>query len=242
MGLISGIVGCVSTIASGIKNVASGISSALATVGVNVGAAVNSLRTALEKWVPQIGVAIRVISICVDVVAKICGIMRQNETVAEIGERSLQADEHGITLESCNNDYKAYMKRLREFDLDPHKAEERPEDEKLLAGCEVLEKGIEALYPQMSTADAWLVLARGASFFTPERLEAYARYAKEQGMPFGESLGKFFMPPPDGHVGKKIFDFVYAAEKAFNPSATPNQIQQEFKTVREECAAPEAGK
>lgn len=242
MGLGSFLSDCATSLVSGIKSVASGISSALSSVGINVGAAVNLLRTALEKWVPQIGVAIRVISICVEVVAKICGIMRQTETVAEIGERSLQADEHGITLESCNNDYKAYMKRLREFELDPRKAEERPEDEKLLAGCEVLEKGIEALYPQMSTAAAWLVLARGASFFTPERLEAYAKMAKEQNMPFGESLGKFFMPPPDGHVGKKIFDFVYAAEKAFNPSATPNEIQKEFDKVEKECAAPAPAK
>ena len=242
MGLGSFLSNCATSLVSGIKSVASGISSALATVGVNVGAAVTTLRTALEKWVPQIGMAIRVISICVDIVAKICGILRQNETVAEIGERSLQAGEHGITLESCNNDYKAYLKRLREFDLDPHKAAMRPEDEKLLAGSEVLEKGIQALYPQMSTADAWLVLARGASFFTPERLEAYAKMAKEQNMPFGESLGKFFMPPSDGYVGKKIFDFVYAAEKAFNPSATPNQIEKEFDKVEKECAAPEPGK
>ena len=242
MGLGSFLSDCATSLVSGLKSVASGISSALSSVGINVGGAVNSLRTALEKWVPQIGLAIRVVSIGVDIVAKICGILRQNETVAEIGERSLQASENGITLESCNNDYKAYMKRLREFDLDPQKASRRLETDKLMAGSLVLEKGIEELYPQMSTADAWLVLARGASFFTPERLEAYAKMAKEQNMPFGESLAKFFMPPPGGHVGKKIFDFVYAAEKAFNPSATPNQIEKEFDKVEKECAAPEPGK
>lgn len=231
-----------STIGSAIKSVACGIGSALASVGVDLGAAVKNLAPVLGKWAGHIGVAIQVISVCVDIIARICAILQKDETVADIGERALQAEENGVTLESCNNDYKAYMKRLREFELDPHKAAARPETEKLLAGSLVLEKGIEDLYPRMSTAALWPILARSASFFTPERIEAYAKMAREQNMPFGESLAKFFMPPADGQVSKKIYDFVYAAEKAFNPSATPNEIQREFKTVREECAAPEPEK
>lgn len=231
-----------SAVGTGIKAVASGISSALSTVSANVGAAVKALVPALSKWAGNIGVAIQVISLCVEVAAKICELLRKNETVADIGERSLQAGEEGITLESCQNDYKAYLKRLREFELDPQKAAARPEIEKMAAGSLVLEKGLEELYPAMSTRDLWLALARAGNFFTPERLETYARLAKEQNFPFGETFAKFFMPPPDGHLGKKIYDFVNAAEKAFNPGATPNQIQREFREVREKCAAPEPEK
>lgn len=242
MGFFSWVGECVSTIASGIKSVASGITSALTSMGVNLGAAVKNLAPVLGKWAGQIGVAIQVISVCVEVIARICAILQKNETVADIGERALQAEEDGVTLESCNNDYQAYMKRLREFELDPHKASRWSEADKLLAGSLVLEKGIEDLYPRMSTADLWPIIVRSASFFTPERFEAYAKMAREQNMPFGESFAKFFMPPADGHVSKKIYDLVFGAEKAFNPSATPNQIEREFKTVREECAAPEPGK
>lgn len=237
MGFLDLVCECASTLASGIKSVVTGIGSALSSVGMNVGAAVSTLRIALEAWAPQIGMAIRAIGICVDVVAKICGILRQNETVAEIGERALQAGEDGITLKSCDNDFKAYMKRLREFNLDPYKAEKRTTEEKLLAGSEVLEKGINELHPNMSTAAFWPVLALGIKFFSPERLEAYAKYAMEHGDSFGESLGTFFLPREDEHVGKKIYDFVFAAEKFFNPSATPNQIQKEFDKVEQECAA-----
>lgn len=240
MGFLGWVGECVSGIASGIKSVASSITSALASVGVNLGAAVKSLAPVLGKWAGHIGLAIQVVSLCVEIVSKITGLLRQNENIAEMGERALQAEEDGITLESCNNDYKAYMQRLRDFELDPRKA--HSERDKLMAGSLLLEKGLEELYPKMSTADLWPIIMRSASFFTPQRLEAYAKYAKEQNMPFGESFAKFFMPPADGYVSKKIYDFVYAAEKAFNPSATPNQIQKEFDKVEKECAATEPAK
>lgn len=240
MGLFSFVSSCVSCLVSGIKSVASGITSALATVGSSLGKAVQVLGPALGKWAGHIGAAIQVISLCVEIVSKITGLLRQNENVAEMGERALQAGESGITLESCNNDYKAYMQRLRDFELDPRKA--HTETDKLMAGSLLLEKGLEELYPHMSTADLWPVLARGASFFTRPRLEHYARVAGELKLPFGLSLAKFFMPPADGHVDKKIYDFVSGAEKSFNPSATPNQMRQEFQKVREACAAPEPGK
>lgn len=242
MGIFSFLSDCATTIVSEIKSVASGITSALASVGSSLGTAIKTLGPVLGKWAGHIGMAIQVISVCVDIVAKITGLLRQNETVAEIGERALQAEEKGITLKSCNNDYNAYMNRLREFNLDPHKAEMRSETDKLLAGSAVLEKGIEDMYPQMSTADLWPILARSAEFFTRDRLEAYAKLAKEQNMPFGESFARFFIPPTNGIVGKKIYDFVYNAEKAFNPSATANQIQKEFQKIREECAAKESSK
>lgn len=242
MGFFSWVGECAASIASGIKSVATSIGSALASVGTSLGTAVKNLAPVLGKWAGQIGAAIQIISICVEVIAKICNILQKNETVADIGERALQAEEDGITLESCNNDYKAYMQRLRDFELDPRKASVRPEADKLLAGSLVLEKGIEDLYPKMSTADLWPIIVRSSSFFTPQRLEAYAKMAREENMPFGESFAKFFMPPASGHIGKKIFDLVYGAEKSFDPSATPNEIQQEFKKVREECAAPEPGK
>lgn len=227
---------------SGIKSCASGITSALASVGSSLGKAVQVLGPALGKWAGHIGAAIQVISLCVEIVSKITGLLRQNENVAEMGERALQAGEDGITLESCNNDYKAYMQRLRDFELDPRKAAMRPETDKLMAGSLLLEKGLEELYPQMSTADLWPVLARGTSFFTRDRLDHYARVAGELKLPFGLSLARFFMPPADGHVDKKIYDFVTAAEKSYDPTSTPNQRRQEFQKVREECAAPEPAK
>lgn len=241
MGFWDAICDIGSSLASGIASVVSSIGSTLSSVASGVADAVKTLAPVLTEWAGKISPIAQVICQCIEIVAKLCGILQQDETVEEIGERSLQAEEEGITLESCDNDYNAYMKRLREFEMDPSKAEARPEWEKRLAGSLVVEKGIEELSPNMSTKDIWPLLARCAEFFTSERLTTYAKLAKEQGVPFGETLAKFFSPDENVHVDKKDKDFVYSAEKAFNPSSTTNQMAQAFREVRE-AVSPDSQK
>lgn len=239
MSFFSWVKDCATSIASGIKSCVKGICSSLATAASSIGTAVKDCIPILGKWAGNIGFAVQCIGIAIDVVSKICGLLRQDEKVTDIGERALQAEDYGITLDSCNKDFKTYMKKLREFTLDPQKAAARTETEQWLAGSLVLEKGIEQLFPQMSTRDMWPILARASGFFTKQRLDVYAQLAKERNLPFGEALATFFMPPDNGHVSKNVRDYVWDAEKRFNPSATPNQLHDEFKTVREECAAPD---
>ena len=148
-GIASGIKSCVSAIGSV-------VSSAISICSSELGSAVRVLGSAIIKKVPCIGEVIEAIGVGIQIVGEICKILKHGESVQEIGDRALQAEEReGITLTSCNNDFDAYMEKLRSIKLDPKKSAKLSESDKLLAGSLVVEKGIELKRPQLSMAAMW---------------------------------------------------------------------------------------
>jgi len=224
------ISGCASTIGSVIRSVGS-------AVGGFAGSAikaVSNLVPVLSKWAGNIGIAVQVIGIVIDVVSKILNIIKEHETVPDIGERALQAEEQGITLESCDNDFDAYMEKIRNIKLNPQRTHQS--HEQWLAGSLLLEKGLEQKYPNMCTSAMWPIIVRNADFFTKERMAAYAQVAMEKNVPFGESIAKYFTPRTNSRIDIATNDYLKEAEKRFNPRATPNDIIDEFHRVKANCA------
>ena len=116
-GIASGIKSCVSAIGSV-------VSSAISICSSELGSAVRVLGSAIIKKVPCIGEVIEAIGVGIQIVGEICKILKHGESVQEIGDRALQAEEReGITLTSCNNDFDAYMEKLRSIKPDPKKAQ-----------------------------------------------------------------------------------------------------------------------
>lgn len=170
-GIASGIKSCVSAIGSV-------VSSAISICSSELGSAVRVLGSAIIKKVPCIGEVIEAIGVGIQIVGESCKILKHGESVQEIGDRALQAEEReGITLTSCNNDFDAYMEKLRSIKLDPKKSAKLSESDKLLAGSLVVEKGIELKRPQLSMAAMWPFIVAAPDFFSPERLNCYINEA-----------------------------------------------------------------
>lgn len=240
MGFLSSVGDFFSSIATGISSAVRGVASAVTSVATSVVQAVKVLAPVLVKLVgPQIGIAIQVIGIVIDVVAKVMNLLKPNEKVPDMGERALQAEEQGITLESCNKDFDAYMEKLRALELDPQKAATRPKTDQWLAGSLLLEKGLELKYPQMSTAAMWPIIVRNSDFFTRQRQEVYTHLALEKNIPFGESIARYFAPGDRVRVDSDTADFVWEAEKKMNPAATDNEISATLRTVSANCETQE---
>ncbi|MBQ7609342.1 MAG: hypothetical protein IJU76_15450 [Desulfovibrionaceae bacterium] len=231
MGFFSWIASGISSIASGIGKVASSIGSVLSSAAKSIYTAVKTLAPILATWAGNIGTAVRIIGLVIDIVAKIHGMLKEKENVQDIGERVLQAEEKGITLENCKNDFDAYMEKIRNLELNPEKASVRPKEEKILAGCILIEKGLEQQFPNMTTAPMWPIIIRNPDFFTHTRLETYAQMAKERDLPLGDSVAKYFVQYPNKRVDRPTRDFLFDAEKKLDPSATKNDIQEKLDTV-----------
>lgn len=225
-------MGFLSAIGGALGAVCSAIGSALGSVASGVGKAVTTLGPALATWAGKLNTAIAVISAVVQVVGLFMKILKPGEKVHEIGERALQAEEQGITLDSCKNDFNAYMEKLRKLELDPEKARQRPEVDQALAGCLTVEKGLETLWPRMSTRDLWPIIARSPDFFTAARMEVYAQLAREQKLDFGKTLAKYFEAGPKDKLDSHIRDYVWSAEEKYNPAETPKQIREILDKVR----------
>ena len=172
------------------------------------------------------------------VIAVITGVLRQDERIQDIGERALQAEDQGITLASCNGDFKAYMEKLRSLKPDPEKMHQ--EYEQIMAGCMVAEQGIREADPRLATVSLW-PLAMFSDLCSQDRLKKWAETAQRLDMPLS-SIAKFYL-------GSAVFDAIFpkegknanemdghkaaaAAEKELNPELNKTAIKKDIAKTR----------
>ncbi len=231
-------MGLLSTIGTAISSAVSGIGNALSTVARSVGAAlvtfgdtVSTLGKALGPALGKVGLIINIIVTVVEIAARIANLLQPQETVKDIGERALQAEEEGITLEACDNDFNAYMEKLRALKLDPEKSAQHRDWEHEAAGLLVLEKGLELCAPYLTSRAMWPLMCGNPQFFSKERLSSYAAFALESGMPLGESVAKYFSSQTPATERLKAMDFMEGAERHFQPDASLNNIAQTLRNA-----------
>lgn len=236
-------MGILSTIGSVISSVASAIGSALSSVASSVSSAVSAFMGAVEtlgnKLGPvlgKVGTILNNIVMVVEIVARLANLLQPRETVREIGARALQAEGEGITLGSCDNDFKAYMEKLRALKLDPEKNARHSDWEQQAAGIVVLEKGLEQCAPCLTSRAMWEVMCRYPEFFSKERLKCYAEFARESGLPLGDSVARWGTSEGSSLERLKALDFMEGAEQRFQPEASPGDITRTLRDAEKNIA------
>lgn len=229
----------ISSIGSAFSSCVSGLKSAIGCVAASVMKAVGIAGPALSGWAGALMAAMPAIGAALQVAGAILNILKPDEKVPEIGERAIQAEEQGITLNSCNGDFKNYMQQIRDLKLDPAKMEKRSPIQQWLAGSLVVEKGLESMYPYMATIMAWPVIAKNPEFFNDNRFETYARLAMQTHMPLGEVIAKYFISGPNAKPDSAVRSFIWDAEKLYSPEESSNQIYDTLNKARENCQKPE---
>ncbi len=235
-----------SSVGSFCSSICSGIGSVCRSVGSVLSSAVDKISGLCSTVGPALSV-ISKIAACIPgcqgvaavlanigriatVIAVIAGVFKQDERVEDIGERALQAEEQGITLASCNGDFKAYMEKVRNLKLDPDKM--HTANEQIMAGCMVAEQGIREANPKLSTMSLY-PLAMFSDLCSADRLKKWADIAQRMDMPLS-SIAKFYL-------GSTVFNAIFpeegkkanemdgqkaavAAEKELNPNANEFEL------------------
>ena len=161
IGAVGGIAG---SIAGNIVNAVSSIGPALASFAAKVAPIVNAVISTMKEMVgPLLKFA--------DNFLRTLNIIKPDETTEEFGERALQAAEKGITTDKFDN-FDDYIESLRNFDLDPDKAQKRNQAEKLVAGMGVANVALEHKFNAASGSfdGIWLLPIANPNYFTPERM------------------------------------------------------------------------
>lgn len=151
---VSGAISAVGSIGSAHSSFASGVG----TVIANIVTALKPVAEALGKFA--------------NAFLQGLGILKPDEKIEDLGERALQAAERGITLDQFDN-FEDYADALRDFDLDPDKAEKRSQSERLVAGLGVGTLALERKFDAApgSLDSLWLLSIANPSYFTPERMQ-----------------------------------------------------------------------
>ena len=163
--LIAALVPALTSIITTVSSVSTALAGYAATVGPIIA---NIARTA--------GPIIKNIAIIANALLPLFNILKNGEKIDDMGERALQAAESGIEFNEFD-DFDEYVEQLRNFKLDPEKAEKRDPIVQLVTG---LGLGVIGLEEKMdlsrgSLNGLWLLPAGNEKYFTAERLESWLK-------------------------------------------------------------------
>lgn len=220
------------------SSICSAVSSAVSSVCSFISSTASSMLSTVGALAAKVSPIIQAISIVIQVVGAICDLLKPNEQLPDKGEAVLQAAENGITLESCDNDFEEYKKRIEEFEIDPTK--KHSETECLVAGASYVIKGITEFSPYLRDFPDMLTLCYHGtknqllgSFFSSERVKTLTELAQSMQVDIGKVKSYF-----DGSLATSDFDKVdsllHESEKKMNPEYSEKDFDKRISDVTDE--------
>jgi len=152
------------------SSVGSAIGSACSSVCSAVGSVVSSAASLIREVGNMAVEGLRSVANVICNIGKALGFIEQNVEPEELGDQILQAEEMGITLDSCDRDYDIYMEKIKSFKVDPEKSKTFSTDDKLRAASVVVGAKIEDHYGQ-SIGPLVPLISRLPEFFNGTRLK-----------------------------------------------------------------------
>ena len=171
-----------------------------------------------------------VIAICtiLEQVGRVMALIPQEMPMTEFGERVLQAEEQGITLESYGKNYADYLQKLESMELDMAKL--HTEFEQYLSGALTIEKVLLEKRSPLSTANSWEYFFSNPEFFE-KRMTIYRDLALEQGVDVSTMINAYFGEEGSLKDARTSASFMEEAERRLNPSASRMEILELLSRV-----------
>ena len=162
----SAISSACSSIGSALSSACSSVLTGLSTVVSNLAPLANALAVAI----PAAGVLGKAV-LAIQVLSIVLGVIGKDDTIEDIGDRAIQAQEAGINPENYST-YREYVDAIKSFELDPKKSKEISSTEKMIAGLGVQYWGFEESFG-IGAGDIIVKTLKSPDYFTGERLTAY---------------------------------------------------------------------
>jgi len=156
-----------------------------------------------------------------------------DDKVEDMGDRSIQAGEKGITPDQFD-DFDDYMEAIRNFELDPQRSAEISFEAKIIAGLAVGAKGLDEKInvADGTMANLWILAASNPDYFNTDRLKSIIDKASDMANVVAYFEGKL-SPADAADTEKKLVD----AEKSMSPEKDNKSIYSELdaasKSVQE---------
>lgn len=165
---------------------------------------------------------LRLVADIIEKIAKILGLVDENESVEKIGDKVLQAEEQGIIPENFDT-FDEYMKVISEFKLNPSKSRDLEEENKLNRGIEILNEMIEEKL-DIKISEFLKEMYTRKEFFTLERVQTYIEIFSEEGINLGNVSKYLNGEITDSAERRKIDSLMVEAEKKLDPQKSEEEI------------------
>ena len=212
----SAISSACSSIGSAIGSACSSIMGGISSVISNAG----SLFSALAVAIPITGALGKVVA-ALDIIGKILGVQEPDEDTDDIGDRAIQAQDHGISPENYAT-YKEYLAAIKSFELDPKKSAETSDLDKMAAGIGVQYWGFEEKFG-VGTGDLLSKTVESPDYFTGDRLASFLDKVENI-----SDVVQFFDGKLSSNERNAVEDKLIEAEKSINPDKSTANILKEL--------------
>lgn len=209
------------------SSVCSALSSACSSVCSSVCSVVSSA-VGIVKEIGSMAVeGLRGVASVICNIAQSLGFMENNENPIDLGNKIIQAEESGITLDSCGGDYDKYMAEIRNFKVDDEKSKITADKDKLIACSVVMGARIENHYG-VSIAPLIPLMGRNPDFFNSGRLKSML----DKGLSILK-IGDYFSSSLARKDAAPVEATLVQNEKTLSPSSNDAELKDMLRSMRE---------
>lgn len=145
---------------------------------------------AVSKALVSVGMSIqglKIIGNAIVSIAKVLGIIKPERDIQDVGDRALQAEEKGMTLDKYPS-YEAWLRAIEEDDwgYDPEKNKDMDPEKKILEGIDVTTAVTMEKFPNLPIQDFFTLSANKPEFFTEERMSEIGNLVQNDPDSFGK--------------------------------------------------------
>ncbi|NQZ50302.1 MAG: hypothetical protein HRT95_08985 [Moritella sp.] len=195
----------------------------LSKASVAVKFVIQQLPTIIEKIKP-------VVDVVMDI-AKSLDMLSKYHSATELGDVILQAQNDGVTLDSCNGDVEKYHQKIDKVDLSQEKTALFSDNEKLSAGLLFI---VAKLETQLGADVGQLIplIYRNADFFNADRLSAYVVASTKSDISIGQ-ICDYFSSNLDRKEAINVEGFLVGIESGLVVSKDIESVISTVKNARE---------
>lgn len=163
-------------------------------------------------------------------VFKALGLMPEEESATDLGDKALQAESAGITPEQYDS-YEEYLKAVEKFEVDPEKSREIPEGKKLEKGAEVITSAMIERYGDIMIAFFELI-AKTPTYFE-QRMPFFSEMQKNLPTTFDDITRYINGKETDIKKADETLEKLFDVEKKVSPDTTIVDLMKSIEKMKD---------
>lgn len=177
-------------------------------------------------------VSCKIISKAIETIGKALGIIKVEDKIEDLGDRALQAEDEGITLDNFST-FEEYKEALEKFEIDPEKTKSNSMEAKERKFIEICAMGMKEQNPNLKVEEMLTFMDKYPNLFSPERANVIGKLVVEDSNVINDMVGFVTGNERNGHNLKNGRDALVTIEMDQNPNLTIEDAKQIVYNKRE---------
>ena len=165
---------------------------------------------------------------------KAVGLLDETESVEDLGDRALQAEEAGELDPEQFDSYEEYMKKVREFELDEERSKTITPEQKMEKGSELMTQLAVAHYGEAAGAGLVTMVAEHREYFSDgDKLSEIGKLTKDGEAEVADIVNYVEGKPQSTEKNDAAFDALLRVEKNTAPEQSVEDAMRAIIALRD---------